>query len=155
VKFRSTVSGYITGVSFFKTPGNSGTHIGELYNSAGTRLAQAVFANESIRGWQTVQFTTPIPIAANTTYIAAYFSPLEFYTATNFYFVNPAVNSPLTALADGFDGPNGVYNYNSSPIFPNTGGNQANYWIDVIFSYTNPGTIPTRTNHRIYFKARP
>ncbi|MDP4212837.1 MAG: DUF4082 domain-containing protein [Bacteroidota bacterium] len=134
VKFRSSVSGYVTGVRFYKTSGNTGTHFGELYSSAGTRLAQAVFTNETGTGWQTVFFGTPVAIAANTTYVAAYFSLAGNYTYTAGYFTDPVVNGPLTALADGTDGPNGVYEYTSSPAFPSSAsGNKINYWVDPVF----------------------
>ena len=35
VKFRSSVGGTITGVRFYKTSGNTGTHTGELYSTIG------------------------------------------------------------------------------------------------------------------------
>lgn len=152
VKFRSSTPGYITGVRFYKTSGNTGTHIGELYSSAGIPLAQATFTNESGTGWQTVSFATPVAIAANTTYIAAYFSSAGNYTYTYYYFSSPVFNSPLTALADGTDGPNGVYSYSSNPAFPSSAnGNKLNYWVDVLFSdhlssaYANAGSNQTIT----------
>jgi hypothetical protein len=48
VKFRSDVAGTVTGIRFYKGTGNSGAHIGLLYNSAGTLLAQATFTG--VRG---------------------------------------------------------------------------------------------------------
>src|SRR5205085_2439371 len=41
VKFRSDVSGKVTGIRFYKGGGNNGTHTGLLYSSTGTLLAQA------------------------------------------------------------------------------------------------------------------
>ena len=35
VKFRADVAGYITGVRFYKGPGNTGTHVGHLWTSSG------------------------------------------------------------------------------------------------------------------------
>jgi len=40
---------------------------------------------------------------------------------------------PLHALASGASGPNGVYAYGSSSVFPNQTWNAANYWVDVQF----------------------
>jgi hypothetical protein len=134
VKFRSSVAGYITGVRFYKTSGNTGTHIGELYSSSGTRLAQATFSGETATGWQTVLFNTPVSIAANTTYIASYFTSLGNYIGTNNYFTSALVNSPLTALADGTDGNNGLYAITTTPTVPNSAWEQSNYWVDVVFS---------------------
>jgi hypothetical protein len=144
VKFRSSTTGYITGIRFYKTAGNSGTHIGELYSSTGTRLGQATFTGETATGWQMVTFGTPVAIAANTTYVAAYFSSLGNYIGTAGYFNGSVNNPPLTALADGLDGPNGVYIYAGAPTFPSsvsTGG-KPNYWVDVMFSDGSSQPLP-------------
>jgi Domain of unknown function (DUF4082)/Secretion system C-terminal sorting domain len=138
VKFRSSFPGYISGVRFYKTAGNSGSHIGELYTSSGTRLAQATFASETATGWQTVMFSTPVAITAGTTYVAAYFSPNGTFTLTPNYFTSEVDNYPLTALKDGDDGSNGVFNVGSSPIFPiGVHPNTSNYWVDVVYSNGN------------------
>jgi hypothetical protein len=135
VKFRSSRAGFITGIRFYKTTGNNGTHIGELYSSSGTRLAQATFSGETGTGWQTVSFPTPVAIQADTTYVAAYFSSLGNYTSTAGYFDEPETNDPLTGLADGTDGPNGLYAYaDDDPVFPVASYQQSNYWVDVLFS---------------------
>src|SRR6185295_12322267 len=91
VKFRSSVAGFVTGIRFYKSSGNSGTHTGELYSSTGTRLAQAVFINETATGWQQVLFSSPVAITAGTTYIAAYHSSSGFYSSTNNYFASALV----------------------------------------------------------------
>ena len=74
VKFRSDVNGNVTGIRFYKGAGNNGTHIGLLYSSTGTPLAQATFSGETASGWQQVNFSSAVSIAANTTYIAAFFT---------------------------------------------------------------------------------
>jgi len=141
VKFRSSSNGQITGVRFYKSAGNTGTHIGELYSSTGTRLAQATFTNETASGWQTVTFSSPVNITANTTYVAAYFSASGNYNGTANFFTTALVNSPLTALADGTDGNNGMYKYTATAAFPTSyAGNKPNYWVDVVF--TNGSTAP-------------
>lgn len=142
VKFRSNVAGYITGVRFYKQSGNTGTHVGELYSSTGTRLAQATFTGETATGWQTVTFATPVAIAANTTYVAAYFSPSGFYSDTNRGLAAAITNSNLTALANGTDGSNGVYVYTNTPKFPTSTYALPNYWVDVVFTTTAPAPPP-------------
>ncbi|MEO7049267.1 MAG: DUF4082 domain-containing protein, partial [Ferruginibacter sp.] len=121
LKFQSSVAGYADGIRFYKTSGNSGTHTGQLYSSDGTLLASAVFTNETDSGWQRVLFATAIPIAANTTYIAAYFSSLGNYTSTVFGLKTAIINPPLTALADSTDGINGLYKYANIPALPDGG----------------------------------
>jgi hypothetical protein len=169
VKFRSLVSGFITGIRFYKTTGNTGTHTGELYSSAGIRLAQAVFTSETATGWQQVLFNTPVPIVAGTTYVAAYFSSAGNYVSTANYFTKAVVNGPLFALANGTDGANGVYFYTTVPSYPAYDGSGANYWVDAIFNGTYSSTqtispainltspasgvtnIPTSANINIFF----
>jgi hypothetical protein len=134
IKFRSAITGNILGIKFYKTTGNSGIHTGQLFSSDGTLMASAVFTNETDSGWQTALFATAIPIAANTTYIAAYHSSLGNYTFTAYGLHNAVTNSPLTGLADGTDGINGLYEYTNTPAFPTHGYDSNNYWVDVIES---------------------
>ncbi|WP_231510171.1 N,N-dimethylformamidase beta subunit family domain-containing protein, partial [Streptosporangium roseum] len=72
VKFKAAKAGIITGIRFYKGPQNTGTHTGSLWTSSGQLLASAPFTNETASGWQQVDFSTPVNIAANTTYIASY-----------------------------------------------------------------------------------
>jgi hypothetical protein len=146
VKFRASVSGTINGIRFYKTTGNSGTHIGELYSSAGALLAQATFVNETADGWQQVLFSTPVSINANTTYVAAYFSGNGNYVSTDGYFSSSAVNGSLTELADGTDGPNGLYIYTATAAFPANSYKQSNYWVDVVFT---PGGTTTTSGKEV------
>src|SRR5207248_1380510 len=123
VKFRSDVAGSVTGIRFYKGAGNSGTHIGLLYSSTGTLLAQATFTGETASGWQQVSFSSPVAIAPNTTYVAAYFTT-SGYAYNGGYFYSTGVDSaPLHGLRYGVDGANGVYGYGSAPSLPAGDGN--------------------------------
>ena len=138
VKFRSDVSGSVTGIRFYKGAGNNGTHIGLLYSSTGTPLAQATFSGETASGWQQVNFSSAVSIAANTTYIAAFFTT-SGYAITSNYFTSSGVDSPpLHALRSGVDGLNGVFAYGGSPQFPTSSYGDANYWVDIAFSTAVP-----------------
>jgi hypothetical protein len=134
VRFRSTIAGYILGIKFYKTSGNIGTHIAQLYSFEGSLLASADFINETDSGWQSVLFSSAVPITANTTYIAAYYSSLGNYAYTAFGFNTAITNGPLIGLADGADGINGLYKYTDTPAFPGFGNFSNNYWVDVIES---------------------
>ena len=127
MKFRSSQSGFITGIRFYKPSGTTGIHIGNLWTSSGTLLGSVTFANETSSGWQQMSFGGPIAINANTTYIASYFSSSGDYSVTNPYFSSATVNGPLRALADGEDGDNGVYRYSSSSAFPTNNYGTSNY----------------------------
>src|SRR5262249_9823762 len=128
VKFRSDVAGYILGLRFYKGSGNTGSHVGTLWNSSGTVLARATFSGESASGWQQVNFPSPVPISPNTTYVASYHAPNGHYAEDDYGFINSGYNSgPLHALANGVDGPNGVYLYSTSSTFPTTDSGSANF----------------------------
>ena len=134
VKFRSDTAGYITGIRFYKASTNTGTHVGNLWTSTGTRLATATFANETASGWQQVNFATPVAITANTVYVASYHTNSGHYSGDLYYFTSKGMDSPpLHALADGVSGVNGVYAYGSGSSFPSNGWNSSNYWVDVVF----------------------
>ncbi|WP_210420322.1 Ig-like domain repeat protein [Aquisphaera giovannonii] len=143
VKFRSDVAGFIDGLRFYKGSGNTGTHVGSLWTSSGTLLAQATFTSETASGWQQVLFSTPIAISANTTYVAAYLAPAGHYASDDGHFANKSVsNGPLHALADGTDGGNGVYVYSSTSAFPVDTYKSENYYVDVVFDTNSVDTTP-------------
>jgi hypothetical protein len=144
VKFRADADAYITGLRFYKSAANTGTHVGHIWTSTGTLLGTATFTNEGTSGWQQVFFASPIPITANTVYVASYFAPVGRYAADLLYFTNAGVDSPpLHALQNGVSGPNGVYLYASNGGFPTTDsqGNAVNYWVDVIYTPTTTYSI--------------
>src|SRR4030095_7830031 len=134
MRFRSTQTGYINGIRYYKGAGTTGTHIGSLWSNTGTRWAQATFTNETASGWQQVLFSTPVAITAGVTYVASYFSPSGDYAATKPYFTQNIVNGPLIGLADGTDGANGVYRYTTTSAFPTGTFQSSNYWVDVVFA---------------------
>ncbi len=150
VRFRSSSDGFVTGIRFFKTLTNTGTHTGRLWTSNGTPLGQVTFAGETASGWQEALFDNPIAITANTTYIASYHAPGGQYKFDGAYFAAGGFdNPPLRALANGEDGPNGVYNYGPAGTFPSSTFNSANYWVDVVFDFSavdlTPPVITLRT----------
>ncbi|MGH7498813.1 MAG: N,N-dimethylformamidase beta subunit family domain-containing protein, partial [Gemmatimonadales bacterium] len=120
VKFRSDVAGQITGIRFYKSAANTGTHVGSLWSSTGTLLAQATFGGETASGWQQVTFPSPVAIQAGTTYVAGYFAPKGHYAASE-----SALNHPPAVGPDNLDSPplhilpdkgngNGLYQYGQS-----------------------------------------
>jgi methionine-rich copper-binding protein CopC len=133
VVFTPSQNGTITGIRFYKGPNNTGTHVGSLWTSSGTLLESVTFTNESTAGWQTATFATPISVTAGTTYVASYLAPSGGYAMTAGGLSSAVTNGPLTAVAYGTSGGNGVYLYTSSVAFPKTAYN-ANYWVDVVFT---------------------
>src|SRR5262249_60295793 len=97
---RSDSAAYITGLRFYKGSSNPGPHVGSLWTAGGTLLAQATFTGESASGWQQVLFAAPVPIAANTLYVASYHTNVGHYSQSTSYFSAAGVDAgPLHAPA--------------------------------------------------------
>ena len=141
VKFRSNFAGAATGIRFYKASTNTGNHIGSLWTTGGTRLATAVFSNESSSGWQSATFSTPVTLTPGTIYVASYYAPNGHYSVTGNGFASNTLNDPLEALSNGTSS-NGVYAYGSGGAFPSNTWGAANYWVDVLFDPAPvPGTV--------------
>ncbi|MET7243341.1 DUF4082 domain-containing protein [Methylobacterium sp. EM32] len=126
VKFQSSTAGTISGLRFYKSTLDRGTHVGTLWSSTGQKLATVTFANETTDGWQTATFSNPVPITAGTSYTASYYSTLGHYSSDVNYFNSNVTSGPLTASG-------GVYAYNQSQ-FPTQSFNNTNFWVDVLFN---------------------
>ncbi|TDQ05513.1 DUF4082 domain-containing protein [Labedaea rhizosphaerae] len=136
-RIKPTQNGFITGVRFYKTLGDPGTHTGTLWSSSGTQLATGTFTGESGSGWQTLTFATPVAVTAGTTYLVSYFTSAGRYGYTTQYFTADKVNGPLTGPASVAGASNGVYRYGTGGVFPAGEGGPTNYWVDAVFT-TSP-----------------
>ncbi len=132
MRFQSSVAGTVTGVRFYKSELNIGTHTGSLWSSTGQRLATATFTNETGVGWQAVSFTNPITITPNTPYTVSYHTDYGYYSTTTNGFASSVTNGPLTAPVGA-----GVYRYGAS-AFPTSVFQNENYWVDVLFAPSTP-----------------
>ena len=82
-KFRSASAGYITALRYYKGAADTDTHVGRLWTSNGTKLAEVTFSSGTSSGWQEMPLPTPVAIAANTTYVASIFtSPVGYFSIT-------------------------------------------------------------------------
>jgi methionine-rich copper-binding protein CopC len=136
-------SGFITGVRFYKAAANTGTHIGSLWSSSGTRLATVTFTNETGSGWQQAIFANPVAVTAGTMYVVSYYAPVGHYSASSHYFDTTYTSGPLSVPGPG----NGVYRYGGD-AFPSDSYGNTNYWVDATFTTTVPAdtTPPTVTS---------
>ena len=144
VKFTSSTAGQITALKFYRSAGDTGSDLVDLWSSTGTKLASATFSNTAASGWQTVTLATPVSITANTTYVASYHTTGE-YVATNNFFTSAISSGSLTAPSSTTAGGNGVYAYggtNSAGLFPTNTFGAANYWADVVFAAGTGGGDP-------------
>jgi hypothetical protein len=148
VTFRSDVNGYITGIRFYKSAADTGTHVGSLWSASGASLATAAFTGESGSGWQQVNFSNPPAIQANTDYVASYHTALGHYSSDWNYFVAAGTDrTPLHALANGNGAQNGVFTHSVSSAFPSNTLYSSNYWVDVVFNtVANPPVAISTTS---------
>ncbi|MEU5696788.1 DUF4082 domain-containing protein, partial [Actinosynnema sp. NPDC020468] len=146
VRFSPTQSGQITGVKFYKGEGNTGTHTGSLWSAAGVRLATGTFTGETVNGWQTLTFATPVTVAPGLVYTASYYAPAGHYAIDQGYFQATGVTAnPLTAPATGDGRPNGVFMPGGG--FPTSSYQGNNYWVDVVYTPNADTTPPVSSGH--------
>lgn len=127
VKFTSSKNGYISGIRFYKSAANTGTHTASLWDSKGKLLAKVTFTSETAEGWQYVSFAKPVAIKSGKTYVASYYTTVGHYAVTRSYFKSKYTSGPLTVSANG-----GVYRYGTSG-FPKNVYQSSNYWVDPLF----------------------
>jgi Domain of unknown function (DUF4347)/Domain of unknown function (DUF4082) len=141
MEFRTAQAGQISAIRYYKAPSETGTHVGRIWSASGQLLGSVTFSNETASGWQQQALTTPISIAANTTYIVSV-NANSYYVATNNGLATTITNGDLSAVADGS---NGVYNTTPSN-FPTQSYQNSNYFRDILFTpnqtpNNNPGTV--------------
>jgi Domain of unknown function (DUF4082) len=130
-RFSSSSGGAVTGIRFYKGTGNTGTHVGNLWDATGQKLASVTFTGESDSGWQTANLPDPVSLTPGAAYVVSYWAPDGHYAGDNNFFSSPTDNGPLHAPA----GANGVYHYGTSS-FPTSSWQSSNYWVDVNVSTT-------------------
>jgi len=134
-KFYTDVPGTVTALRFFKGVHNTGTHIGALWTSTGTKLAEVTFTGETASGWQQANFSPPVSVTANANYVISYFAPNGFFTAEPLYPWTLWGNAPLHAI--GVEA--GVHTYGTGIVLPTSplpfSGNPS---VDVVFTPSFP-----------------
>jgi RHS repeat-associated protein len=133
--FSPVVAGSVTGVRFYQGSGNTGTHVGSLWSSAGQQLASATFSGESGSGWQAVSFGSPVRLTPGARYVVSYRAPSGHYAVTRQQFAAPLLRYPLSVPVNG-----GVFG--AGGAFPTTTDQASNYWVDVAFQPDSAALAP-------------
>jgi hypothetical protein len=133
VKFTTTSSGFITGMRYYKSAANAGTHTGSLWSASGQLLATATFTGEGSSGWQQVMFSSPVAVTAGATYVAGYHTNAGHYAVNRSYFNSSYSSNSMIVPVGG-----GIYQYGASGNMPSKSYQGSNYWVDVVFSATAP-----------------
>ncbi|PUA79779.1 N,N-dimethylformamidase beta subunit family domain-containing protein [Nocardioides currus] len=144
LRFVPTRDGQVTGVRFYKGPGNDGVHVGRLWSATGVELAQATFSAESATGWQQVSFASPVAVQAGQTYVVSYTAPQGRYAVLSDAFELAGIEADPLSVPGGFaGGESGVY-ANSPTGFPDQSFRNTNYYVDVLFQPSGaPDGAPT------------
>ena len=145
VKFSSNINGVIKGIRFYKDALSDGPFTGTLWTSAGVSLTTGSFTVvPGSSGWQELTFVTPVSITAGVTYVASYSNPTGRYARElNRFTTLPVVSAGGTLTAPASGGPaglNGVYRSGTFG-FPTSSFNDANYFVDVIFTPNSSSTV--------------
>jgi hypothetical protein len=133
MKFRAAVNGFATAVRVYRAAGATGTLSGQVWSSSGTLLGQVIFPAGLPGGWQQAALLTAVPLVAGTTYVVSYHSSSGDYAFSGSFYNSAVDTGVLRGLANGEDGPNGVYLYGPTPAFPTQTFQASHYWADVVF----------------------
>jgi len=140
VQFRADSDGYITGISFLQECANTGTHLGNLWNTSGALLASATFTSESASGWQQVNFSNPVAITANTAYVAPPHHSRAFSMDQNYFATSGVDSTPLHALPNVGPAATECTHLPIPALFPQMR-TLFELLVDVVFNY-NAGRLP-------------
>ncbi|MGZ3818452.1 MAG: DUF4082 domain-containing protein [Bdellovibrio sp.] len=128
MKFTSIAPGKISAIRFYKSPSETGQHIGKIYSATGSLLASIVFSNETASGYQQQNLTTPLAIAANTVYVVSVNTGGPYYVKTDNGMANQLTSASLRSIV----GNNGVFG--APGAMPAKSVNNTNYFRDVVFT---------------------
>jgi hypothetical protein len=136
--FTASTAGMVVGVRYWKTAENAGTHVGNLWDRTGKRLATATFSSESASGWQSVLFAKPVEVKAGARYVASYLAPAGRYSTTVGFVPSASASKHLSTPHVS-----GVYSYGKTSTFPNKTWKNSGYWADVLFVPAAGSSTPT------------
>ncbi len=137
VRFSSSSPGQVESLQIYRTSKNSGKRVGKIWTAAGKLLTRVTLPATDRPGWQTVGLPSPLTIAADTNYVAAYVAPHGRYANTQHALSpsDPQVTKDLTAWQ-------GVYTYGRG--VPTRSWHDSNYLVDVVVNpdASGGGTAP-------------
>jgi uncharacterized protein DUF4082 len=136
VKFRSVQPGKVSGIRFYRGARSRDGYAVKLFAANGSLLAAANAGKDTcvIPCWEQVNFRSPVTLAANTTYVAAYYTSNGRYAADKNGLTNGHSAGPLSAPASDTVGGNGVYTCSTG--CPNQTWHDINYYVDIAFTPT-------------------
>ena len=135
MRFTTTAIGQIQAIRYYKSPSETGSHVGRIWSSTGQLLASVTFTNETASGWQEQVLANPLAVTAGTTYVVSV-NTNTAYVSTNAGFASPISNGIINTSVGA-----GVYNFTLGN-FPTQTFQNENYYRDIVFfNSNNPGTV--------------
>jgi hypothetical protein len=138
-RFTAEKDGVASGITFWKTQGNVGPHVGTLWSSSGKAITRVAFTSETASGWQTATFPLPVELQAGESYTVSYFAPEGQYAVS--YDYRGSSSSPDISVGRNA----GVFRYGPGTTAPAETYRSSLYWVDVLFApdATTPAPEPT------------
>jgi hypothetical protein len=127
LKIRVTSAADLEAISFYKSPGETGTHTGRLWSASGQLLGSVAFTGESASGWQTQTLATPIPLTVGQVYTVSV-GINQLFSMTSSGLATEIVGGVLRSVDDG---QNGVF-ADAAGTFPTDNWSESNYWVDAV-----------------------
>jgi fibronectin type 3 domain-containing protein len=116
----------LSAIRFYKSPSETGQHIGRLWTDSGVQLASVTFATETASGWQRQGLVSPVTLQPGATYVVSV-NANSFFVATQSGLATQVISGPLRSVADG---QNGVFG-SAAGVFPAQSWNSSNYFADL------------------------
>lgn len=132
VRFKTTVPGVIVGILFSSATDYPQSYKLSLWSNTGTKLATVDTYIQNV-GWAGAYFATPVPILANTLYVATAYLSAGRHPVTKHGYNNAHVTGVIQGIANGDGGINGASSLAATETFPTTEVKENNYWVDVGF----------------------
>ncbi|HVQ44674.1 MAG TPA: DUF4082 domain-containing protein [Candidatus Saccharimonadia bacterium] len=151
VKFNVHGAPFVRGVKFYKGTDNTGTHVAHLFDySASTELASATYTSETSTGWQTVNFSSDVPVDDTHTFGVWVEMPDGHYAVdgaggngTNNFGATPGGHGQFGTADDVVvipQGNSGIYEYEPQAGVPSNT-TDLNYWVSPIVGDTTAPSV--------------
>lgn len=120
--------GQITAVKFYKRLENDGIHTAHVWDASATMLAEQVFTDETASGWQIVTLDEPVIVYGHFPLKVSVHMASGFYSYDRPVFTDETIAPPFVYEANA-----GMYDYGTSPTYPNSYFEASDYFIDFVF----------------------
>jgi len=126
-KLRVTQAADLTAIRYYRSPGETGSHTGRVWNAQGQLVASVAFTGETGSGWQQQALAAPVPLAPGQTYVVSV-GMNDRFVMTIGRFNSSITAGPLFSVADGA---NGVF-ADAAGSFPVNSWGGSDYGVDAV-----------------------